>query len=124
MPEDAVSAGPGRPAGPGTETSPLRIAGSAGEPWPVEGCGCVACRTGATGTRAPTALAVGPGVLSGGVLTMPDAVRALVAGAGLAVGDVRLAALPAPSGLLRPSWSHGPPGRACGLCCGPKDQET
>ena len=98
MPEDAVSAGPGGPAGPGTETSPVRIAGSAGEPWPVEGCGCVACRTGATGTRAPTALAVGPGVLSGGVLTMPDAVRALVAGAGLAVGDVRLAALPAPSG--------------------------
>src|SRR4051794_38515869 len=98
MPEDAVSAAPGRPAGPGAETSPLRIAGSAGEPWPVEGCACAACRTGATGPRAPAALAVGPGILSRGVLTMPDAVRTLVAGAGLAVGDVRLAALPAPPG--------------------------
>jgi len=72
--------------------------GSAGEPWPVEGCGCVACRTTAPGSRAPTALAVGPGVLTSGVLTTPDGVRALVAGAGLAMGDLRLAALPAPIG--------------------------
>jgi adenosylcobinamide kinase / adenosylcobinamide-phosphate guanylyltransferase len=106
VPEDAAAPGPGAPAGPASggagsppriAGTPLRIAGSAGEPWPVEGCGCVACRATA-GSRAPAALAVGTGVVSRGVLTAAGIERALVPGSGVLVGDVRLAALPAPSG--------------------------
>jgi adenosylcobinamide kinase / adenosylcobinamide-phosphate guanylyltransferase len=127
VPEDAVSPGPGRPAGPTSagEGWPLRIAGSAGEPWPVEGCGCVACRTAAPGrSPAPAALAVGPGVLSRGVLTVSGTARALVPGSGVLVGDLRLAALPGPPGgppAVVVGWPDGPVVRTVLWAEGPGD---
>jgi adenosylcobinamide kinase/adenosylcobinamide-phosphate guanylyltransferase len=108
VPEDAASAGTGGPAGPPGGDPPLRIAGSAGEPWPVHACGCVACRT--TPSPATAALAVGSAVLSRGVLTSSGTVQALVPGGRLVVGDVRLAALPGPPGAppaVVAGWTDG-----------------
>jgi adenosylcobinamide kinase/adenosylcobinamide-phosphate guanylyltransferase len=109
VPEDADSSGPGGPAGVPGAASPVRIAGSAGQPWPLEGCGCVACRT--TRSPAPAALAVGPAVLGRGVLTAAGTAQALVPGGGVLVGDVRLAALPGPPGAppaVVAGWTDGP----------------
>jgi len=134
--EDAASAAPGGPAPAHAAGPPLRVAGSAAEPWPVQGCGCVTCRTSParsptssptstpTSTPAPTALAVGSALLSRGVVTAPGTVRTLTAGEGLLVGDVRLAALPGPPGAppaVVAGWTHGPDVRTVLWAEGPGD---
>jgi adenosylcobinamide kinase/adenosylcobinamide-phosphate guanylyltransferase len=122
VPDDAATAGADGPAGPPGADPRLRIAGSAGEPWPVQGCGCVACRT--TPSPAPAALAVGSAVLSRGVLTAPGTVQTLVPGGRLVVGDVRLAALPGPPGAppaVVAGWTDGPGVRTLLWAEGPGD---
>src|SRR5437868_10084100 len=75
------------PAGPGHAV----VLGSAGEPWPVPGCRCAACRS---GPAAATALRLGEITLSAGRLDTPDGSRELRPGERYQAAGVRMVALP------------------------------
>jgi adenosylcobinamide kinase/adenosylcobinamide-phosphate guanylyltransferase len=78
-----------------TGAVPAVLTGTAATPWPVAGCGCVACR----GTAAaPAGLRIGPVLVSGGSVTASEGSRSLTAGERFETGGVRLAALPGPAG--------------------------
>jgi adenosylcobinamide kinase/adenosylcobinamide-phosphate guanylyltransferase len=90
VPPDADSAEP-----PGALRAVLT--GSAASPWPVDGCGCVACR--ARGTRtAPAGFRVGPVLVGRGTVTSSEGTLALTAGERFETAGVRLAALPGAAG--------------------------
>ncbi len=72
------------------------LMGSAASPWPVPGCGCVACRAGTV--TAPSALRLGEVLVAGGALTTAEGTRPLAVGDRFEGGGVRLAALPGPPG--------------------------
>jgi adenosylcobinamide kinase/adenosylcobinamide-phosphate guanylyltransferase len=88
---DSPDAGPGEPA----RTGPALVVGSAAAPWPVAGCGCVACRNGTA--RAATALRLDDVLLQAGAVTTSRERRPLRPGERFASGGVRLAALPGPA---------------------------
>jgi len=80
-----------------------RMTGSAARPWPEPGCGCLGCSTALGGTaREPTGLRFGGLTVVRNGTVHPDgdpgAGRAPAPGEGLAIGGVRVAALPGPGG--------------------------
>ncbi|MGZ4626924.1 MAG: bifunctional adenosylcobinamide kinase/adenosylcobinamide-phosphate guanylyltransferase [Kineosporiaceae bacterium] len=75
------------------------VLGSAGEPWPLPGCGCVACRSGSPANAA--ALRVGAVTLLEGRIDTPEGPGRLRAGQRHEAGGVRIVALPGP-GQERP----------------------